>query len=75
MARTLSYTSSVVLAGTAAVIGWHLPVAFQLGMRSHWVHDLEDLSFLVAYRAGLAESGKFPSVAHGFVPLPCHAAL
>jgi cytochrome c oxidase assembly factor CtaG len=36
------------LAGTAAVIGWHLPVAFQLGMRSHWVHGLEDLSFLVA---------------------------
>ncbi len=36
------------LAGTAAVIGWHLPVAFQLGMRSHWVHDLEDVSFLVA---------------------------
>ena len=36
------------LAGTAAVIGWHLPVAFQLGMRSHWVHNLEDLCFLVA---------------------------
>jgi putative membrane protein len=36
------------LAGTAAVIGWHLPVAFQLGMRSHWVHGLEDMSFLVA---------------------------
>jgi putative membrane protein len=36
------------LAGTAAVIGWHLPVAFQLGMRSHWVHSLEDVCFLVA---------------------------
>jgi cytochrome c oxidase assembly factor CtaG len=36
------------LAGTAAVIGWHLPAAFQLGMRSHWVHHLEDLCFLVA---------------------------
>jgi putative membrane protein len=36
------------LAGTAAVIGWHLPVAFQLGMRSHWGHDLEDVSFLMA---------------------------
>src|SRR5580700_1907434 len=36
------------LVGTAAVIGWHLPAAFQLGMRSPWVHDLEDLSFLVA---------------------------
>jgi putative membrane protein len=36
------------LAGTAAVIGWHLPVAFQLGMHSQWVHSLEDLCFLVA---------------------------
>jgi putative membrane protein len=36
------------LAGTAAVIGWHLPIAFQLGMRSRWVHSLEDASFLVA---------------------------
>jgi putative membrane protein len=36
------------LAGTAAVIGWHLPVAFELGMRSHWVHSLEDLCFLIA---------------------------
>jgi putative membrane protein len=36
------------LAGTAAVIGWHLPVAFQLGMRSSWVHHLEDVCFLVA---------------------------
>jgi putative membrane protein len=36
------------LAGTAAVIGWHLPAAFQLGMRSHWVHSLEDVCFLLA---------------------------
>ncbi len=36
------------LAGTAAVIAWHLPIPFQLGMRSHWVHHLEDLSFLLA---------------------------
>jgi putative membrane protein len=36
------------LAGTAAVIGWHLPFAFQLGMRSHSIHILEDVSFLVA---------------------------
>jgi cytochrome c oxidase assembly factor CtaG len=36
------------LAGTAAVIGWHLPVAFQWGMRSHWAHSLEDVCFLVA---------------------------
>jgi putative membrane protein len=36
------------LAGTAAVIGWHLPIAFELGMRSHWIHILEDASFLMA---------------------------
>ncbi len=36
------------LAGTAAVIGWHLPIAFQSGMRSHGTHILEDVSFLVA---------------------------
>jgi putative membrane protein len=36
------------LAGTAAVIGWHLPTAFQSGMRSHGVHTLEDISFLAA---------------------------
>jgi putative membrane protein len=36
------------LAATGAVIGWHLPVAFQLGMRSQAIHILEDVSFLVA---------------------------
>jgi putative membrane protein len=36
------------LAGTAAVIGWHLPVVFQLGMRFHWVNVVEDCSFLLA---------------------------
>lgn len=36
------------LAGTVAVIGWHLPIAFQLGMRSHWVHTMEDACFLLA---------------------------
>ena len=36
------------LAGTAAVIGWHLPAAFQLGMRSLWTHSIEDFSFLLA---------------------------
>jgi putative membrane protein len=36
------------LAGTATVIGWHLPAAFQLGMRSRWAHGIEDMSFLLA---------------------------
>ena len=36
------------LAGTIAVIGWHVPVAFQLALRSHWAHSLENISFLLA---------------------------
>ena len=35
-------------AGTAAVLGWHVPVVFQLGMRSHLAHIVEDACFLVA---------------------------
>jgi putative membrane protein len=46
--RCLMHPVLCWLAGTVAVIGWHLPIAFQLGMRSHWVHDLEDVSFLLA---------------------------
>ena len=36
------------LAGTIAVIGWHIPGAFQSGMQSQWLHNFEDVSFLVA---------------------------
>ncbi len=36
------------LAGTVAVIGWHVPPAFQLGMHSQAIHILEDVSFLAA---------------------------
>jgi len=36
------------LAGTVAVIGWHIPGAFQLGMRFSGMHILEDLSFVAA---------------------------
>jgi cytochrome c oxidase assembly factor CtaG len=34
--------------GTSAVIGWHLPVAFELAMGSHWIHGVEDECFLLA---------------------------
>jgi len=44
----LRYPVLCWLAGTAVIIGWHLPVAFQLGMRSQGIHILEDLSFLLA---------------------------
>lgn len=46
--RCVQHPALCWLAGTAAVIGWHLPVAFQLGMHSYGMHILEDLSFLVA---------------------------
>jgi putative membrane protein len=46
--KCLKNPVSCWLAGTAAVIGWHLPVAFDLGMRSQWVHSLEDFCFLIA---------------------------
>lgn len=36
------------LAGTAAVIGWHIPAAFELGMRSHWWHLTQQATFLAA---------------------------
>jgi putative membrane protein len=46
--RCLRHTVLCWLAGTAAVIGWHVPDAFQLGMRSSGMHILGDLSFLMA---------------------------
>jgi putative membrane protein len=36
------------LAGTLAVIGWHVPAAFELAMRSAWWHEVEHASFFAA---------------------------
>ena len=36
------------LAGTATVIGWHIPAVFQLALGSHAWHSLENTSFLLA---------------------------
>jgi putative membrane protein len=47
-ARRLKYSVLCWLVGTTAVIGWHLPAAFQLAMRSHWLHSVEDTCFLLA---------------------------
>jgi putative membrane protein len=46
--RCLMHPAFCWLAGTVALIGWHLPFAFQLGMRFRWAHVLEDVSFLLA---------------------------
>lgn len=48
LGRIGTHPLSCWLAGTTAVIGWHLPVAFQLGMRSQWAHNVEDVCFLLA---------------------------
>ena|SRR6202035_667992 len=36
------------LAGTAVVIGWHVPTLFELGMRSKGWHEFEQATFLAA---------------------------
>jgi putative membrane protein len=46
--RCLQHPVWCWLVGTVAVIGWHVPGAFQLGMRSSGMHTLEDMSFLMA---------------------------
>jgi len=35
------------LAGTIAVIGWHIPAAFELAMQSHLWHDMQRATFFV----------------------------
>ena len=34
------------LAPTVALIGWHIPAMFELGLRSRWWHDAQAASFL-----------------------------
>lgn len=46
--RFLSNPAFCGLAATAAVIGWHLPTAFELGLRSHGWHEVESACFLAA---------------------------
>jgi putative membrane protein len=46
--RYPQFTVLCWVAGTASIVGWHLPVIFRLGMRSHRIHILEDVSFLAA---------------------------
>src|SRR6059036_3235542 len=54
------------LAPVAALIGWHVPAVFELGVRSRWWHDLQAASFfatgvlfwlpVVRWRAGVVRS-------------------
>ena len=36
------------LAATLALIGWHVPTAFEAALRNDWLHNLEHASFLAA---------------------------
>ena len=36
------------LAGTVTVIAWHIPAVFELALRSHFLHEFEQVSFFVA---------------------------
>ena len=48
LGRFLSNPVFCWLAATAAVIGWHLPAVFELGLRSHAWHEVESACFLCA---------------------------
>jgi len=48
LGRFLSNSVFCWLAGTAAVIAWHIPAVFQLGLSSHTWHTVEDACFLIA---------------------------
>ena len=45
--RVLTHPVVCWLAPVAALIGWHVPAGFELGMRSHGWHDFQMASFFV----------------------------
>jgi len=47
-ATNLRHLACCWMAGTATVIGWHIPAAFQLALGSAWWHGVEQASFLLA---------------------------
>ncbi len=46
--RIATYQVFCWLAGTATVIGWHVPTLFELGMRAAYWHAIEHASFFAA---------------------------
>jgi cytochrome c oxidase assembly factor CtaG len=48
LGRILAHPVFCWLAGTVVVIGWHIPSAFNLGMRSEGWHALEQANFFAA---------------------------
>ena len=61
------------LAPTVALIGWHIPAMFELGMRSRWWHDGQAASFLVTgllfWAPVVGASTGFTTSASWFIPL------
>jgi putative membrane protein len=45
LGRTVTHPAFAWLASTAALIGWHLPAAFELALRSSLWHDVEHACF------------------------------
>ena len=41
LGRTLTHPMFCLLAPSLALIGWHFPAAFELGLRSEWWHEVE----------------------------------
>jgi putative membrane protein len=71
------------LTGTLTVIVWHVPAAFELALQSHFWHEFEQASFLIAgilfwwpvirRGAGIASSGWSVPLYLFFATLPCDA--
>ena len=47
LGHTLSHPVLCLLAASIALIGWHVPTAFELGLKSEWWHLLEHGSFFI----------------------------
>lgn len=48
LARVFTHPVFCWLSATLAVVVWHVPAVFELGMRSQWWHHLQFTSFFVA---------------------------
>jgi putative membrane protein len=47
LGRFLSHPVTCLLAASLALIGWHVPAAFELGLRSEWWHEVEHACFFI----------------------------
>jgi cytochrome c oxidase assembly factor CtaG len=80
--RLVTHPAVCWLAPVAALIGWHVPAGFELGMRSPWWHGVQAASFLasgilfwtpvVRWRAAPAERWMMPLYLFA-ATLPCDA--